>query len=103
MVICCFRPKPGKEDELLGVVMDHLKVLRQEGLATERPTLAMRAQDGTILEVFEWVSEEAAREAHSNPAVLELWGRYGAASDLTSFGQLAEAKEFFPHFEPIDM
>jgi hypothetical protein len=32
----------------------------------------MRAQDGTIVEIFEWISQEAISGAHTNPAVIGL-------------------------------
>jgi len=39
----------------------------------------MRTADGTIVEIFEWVSLEAIAGAHENPAVLDLWKRFQAA------------------------
>jgi quinol monooxygenase YgiN len=99
--IACYRPKPGKEDELLELTRDHVPILRSEGLVTDRPAYAMRAKDGTIVEVFEWKSEEAINNAHTNPEVLKLWQRYGAACDYVPLSTLAEAQEMFAGFEPI--
>ena len=48
-------------------------------LVTDRPPYAMRAADGTIVEVFEWKSEEAIAGAHGNPQVQAMWGRYAEA------------------------
>jgi hypothetical protein len=39
----------------------------------------MRTADGTIIEVFEWVSEDAIAAAHADPVVLDLWKRFEAA------------------------
>ena len=103
MVICAFRPKEGKEQELLEVVHDHLPILRSLGLATERPTLAMRAKDGTILEVFEWKSSDAIVEAHKNPEVQKLWTRYEACSDCLKLNEISETSEMFAGYEPIDV
>jgi hypothetical protein len=103
MVICCFRPKPGKESELEQVVADHLPVLRSQGFATDRPAVAMRASDGTIVEVFEWVSAEAVAAAHSNPEVGKLWERYFAASTAVPYGELAEARELFPNMTALSV
>ena len=103
MVITAFRPKPGFEDTLLAVVREHVPILRGRGLATDRPALAMRAADGTIIEVFEWVSEEAIKQAHTDPEVHTLWARYGEASDCIPYGSLAEAAELYPGLEPIDL
>ena len=103
MVICAFRPKLGKAADLLEVVRDHLPILRRLGLATDRPTLAMKAKDGTIVEVFEWVSEEAIRNAHGNPEVLALWQRYEACSDYIKLNEVPETAEMFAGYEPIDL
>jgi hypothetical protein len=74
--VACYRPKPGCEEALLAEVRDHLPPLRAQGLVTERAPIVMRTQDGTVIEVFEWVSQEAIAGAHSNPVVLEVWKRF---------------------------
>ena len=103
IVIACYRPKVGKEADLLAVVKDHLPILRSQNLVTDRAPITGRAKDGTIVEVFEWISAEAVQRAHQNPAVLEMWGRFGAACDCVNFGGLPEAAEMFPHFEPVEV
>jgi hypothetical protein len=101
IAIAVFRPKPGKEDDLLACAHDHLPVLRGEGLATQRAPLVLRASDGSLLEIFEWVSEAAVEAAHSNPRVLALWERYAACCDYVTLSDLPEAKAMFPHFELV--
>lgn len=103
IVIACYRPKPGREAELRQIVSEHVPLLRAEGLATERTPVVMRASDGTWLEIFEWKSAKAAEDAHSNPAVRELWSRFSEVSDFTTIGSLREAGEPFSHFEPVEL
>jgi hypothetical protein len=100
--IACYKPKPGKDAELLEIVKGHVPILRQEGLATARPVHAMRAADGTILEVFEWESLDAIAAAHKNPNVLVMWGRFNEACDIVKLVDLAESKAMFAGFTPID-
>ncbi len=100
MVIVAYRPKPGQEAALLALVKDHVPFLRRHGLATDRPALAMRAADGTIVEVFEW-RDGAIATAHGHPAVQALWGEYAAACDYVPLNSLAEAGALFAQFEPI--
>ena len=100
--IACYRPKPGKDAELLELTRDHVPILRTQGLATERLPYLMRAADGTIVEVFEWKSAEAVNAAHKNPEVGKLWQRYGELCDFVKLGDLAETRELFANFEPID-
>jgi hypothetical protein len=103
MVIVAYRPRPGQEDRLLELTREHVPILRGEGLATERPAYAMRAADGTIVEVFEWTSLEAVTTAHENPKVQALWGRYAQACEYVKLTDLAEAHSLFAGFEPITL
>jgi hypothetical protein len=103
MVIATYRPKSGKEAELLECVRDHMPILREQKLITERPAYAMRAKDGSIVEVFEWKSKAAVDEAHKNAAVRQLWERFGACCDCVPLSSLAETKETFPHFDLVEL
>ena len=102
-VIVAYKPKPGKESDLLQLMKDHVPILRGLGLATDRPAYLMRAKDGTVVEVFEWVSAEAIAKAHTNPAVLEMWGRYDAACTYEPLTTLEECHQMFADFEPITL
>jgi hypothetical protein len=102
MVIVGYRPKAGSEAELLALVRDHVPLLRRLGLASDRPALAMRAADGTIVEVFEW-RDGAIASAHEQPEVLAMWGRFAAVCDYVPLTELSETKERFAQFEPVDL
>jgi hypothetical protein len=65
--VACYKPRPGREEALLELVRHHLPPLRAEGLVTERAPIVMRCADGTIVEIFEWVSQEVIVGAHKNP------------------------------------
>ena len=101
IVIVAYRPKPGKETELLKLVRSRVPTLCNEGLVTDRAPIIMRARDGTIIEVSEWKSQEAIDAAHKNPNVLAMWNKFFAICDCVPFRALAEAEEMFPNFEPI--
>ena len=100
--IACYRPKPGKERELLELTREHIPILRAQGLVTDREPYLMRAADGTLVEVFEWKSADAIEAAHANPEVGKLWQRYADLCDYVKLGDLAETRELFANFEPID-
>jgi len=102
IVIVGYKPKPGKNEALKSLMKTHLPRLQQEGLATDRESIIMESADGTIIEVFEWVSEEAIRNAHTNPAVLQMWGEYAEVCDYVPVGGLAEMGNLFSGFEPMD-
>ncbi len=100
-VIVAYTPKPGQDAQLLAAVKKHLQVLGAEGLITDRPGYAMRAGDGSIVEVFEWRSAEAIARAHANPAVQALWEEFGAACDYTPLARLKECSQMFAEFDAV--
>lgn len=98
-VIVGYRPKQGKEKELDALMLTHVQRLRVEGLVAERESVLMKAQDGTVVEVFEWVSQDAIDSAHLNPKVLEMWQEYSEVCEYVPIGELAEAQQLFAQFE----
>jgi hypothetical protein len=103
IVIVAYRPKPGKADVLLAEVRDHVHLLRSEGLATDRPATVLRAKDGTLLEIFEWASPAAMKDAHDNPRVQQMWARFAACCDYAPLNTLAESADLFAEFEPVEI
>lgn len=101
IVIVAYKPKPGKEAELLELTREHVPLLRKEGLATDHPVTICQAADGTLLEVFEWEPGGIER-AHANPVVGELWKRYNEACDYVPLHTLPEAAQMFAGFSPVD-
>lgn len=102
IAIAAYRPKPGKEAELLAITAEHHAILFDEGLVTGRRPVVMVSSDGTVVEVFEWLSEPAIERAHSNPAVLALWERYAAVCSYVPLDQLPESKDMFATFDAVD-
>ena len=102
LVIVAYRPKPGKEAELLQLTREHVPLLRKERLATERPVIAGVAADGTVVEAFEW-AEGGVERAHSNPVVRKLWERYAAACEIVPLNQVVESSTMFASFSPLNV
>lgn len=100
MVIVAYRPKPGCTEELEALVREHVPCLRTLGLVTERPAQAMRAKDGTILEVFEW-AQGAIEAAHNSSRVADLWERFASTCDYVPLRELPDAEAMFAEFEPL--
>lgn len=101
IVIACYRPKPGKEQALHQLMKEHLPTLKGQGLVTGRASIMMEAKDGTIIEVFEWKSQAAIDQAHTNPAVLEMWGKYAEVCDYIPVAQVEETTQLFSGFVPF--
>jgi quinol monooxygenase YgiN len=102
IVVVAYRPKAGKEQELLELVRSRVPILRKEGLVTERIPTIMCSRDGTIVEVSEWKSREAIDAAHKNPNVLAMWEKFFAVCDCVPLGTLPETAEMFAGFTPIE-
>ena len=102
VVIAAYRPEPGREGELDALVAEHVPILRAEGLVSDRKPFVMRAEDGTVVEVFEWASAEAASSAHENSTVQATWARFAKICDYVSLADLPESREMFATFTTID-
>ena len=73
-----YRPKKGKEDELLALVKKHGPALESTGLITGPKPLAHRARNVRTGEVFfverfEWRDEKASGIAHQTPEIMAVW------------------------------
>jgi hypothetical protein len=98
LVIALYRPKAGQSTQLDALVRKHFPTLSEYGLTTERAPFIGRSTDGTIVEVFEWQNQEAAKKAHDHPAVAKIWEAMGKVCDFGKLEHLPEAKNLFPHF-----
>ena len=101
IVIVGYQPKAGKAQALDNLIQNHVQMLRDQGLATERESVLMKAQDGTVVEVFEWVSKEAIETAHSNPEVLKMWAEYAEVCDYRPLSELPETSKIFAEFRSV--
>jgi len=102
IVIAAYKPKEGKAEELKKLAKTHVPRLKQQGLVTDREVVMMETADGTIVEVFEWLSDEAIEKAHTNPAVLEMWTEYAEVCDYVPLNTLSETSMMFAGFSPLD-
>ncbi len=102
IVIACYRPKTSKDAELLQLTKEHVPILREQGLVTQRTPIVARAEDGTLIEVFEWESQEAIDRAHENEEVLKLWQRYGALCEYVKLADVKESAQQWASFAPVD-
>jgi hypothetical protein len=64
IAIASYRPQKGMEKKFLRLLKNHIPILRAEGLISDRDIYCMKAENGTIIEVFEWKSSKAKKKAH---------------------------------------
>jgi len=102
VVVAVYKPRPGKEAELAALVRDHVGDLRAVGLVTDRAPIAAIASDGTIIEVFEWVSEEVIAGAHAHPVVQEMWKKFEACCWYETPANVPDLQRMFISLTPLD-
>jgi hypothetical protein len=102
-VIASYKPKSGKENDLMAVLREHMGILASQNLIEEQNALILSASNGTILEIFRWKSKDAIAEAHRNPAVLEMWKRFEACCTYEPLSTLQECSHPFAGFEAVDI
>ena len=103
VVFAMYRPSGGKDSELRALIKQHYPALKRLGLVTDRSQLLLKAKDGSYIEIFEWVSDEAARRAHEHPEVAEIWEQMGVVGTFGKLRQLLEVETEFPHFDAVDL
>lgn len=99
-VLSTFRPRAGKEDELLKTMNQNWSTLRKLGLVLQEPHLILRGKDDAgrtiFVEILTWRDHEAAD--HVPAEVQEIWNH---------LQQLVEARDGhkgieFPEFEIVN-
>jgi hypothetical protein len=97
-MLVTYRPKKGKEKELLALVKKHWRILDRVGLVTKEPAKIWKATDKrgggvSFVEMFQWKDGEASGVAHQTPAVMAMWEPMGRVlADL----QLASVEPISP-------
>jgi quinol monooxygenase YgiN len=102
-VIVVYRPKRGKEKELQQLLRDHMPILKKENLITDRKPFVMKSNEGIFVEVFEWKSPEAIKQAHTNVEVGKLWEKFGEVCEYDAAVNVKEFHNLFSEFETVDI
>ena len=102
-VIVVYRPKRGKERALQQLLKDHVPILKKENLVTDREPIVMKSAEGIFIEVFEWKSKEAIKQAHTNMEVGKLWEKFGEVCEYDAAANVREFHDLFSEFETVDL
>lgn len=97
-----YRPHEGKDEQLRQLIARHLPALRRLELITARPPMLLVSSNGTYLEIFEWLSADAARVAHEHPDIAPIWEAMGEVADFPVLDSLEESKVRFSHFVAVE-
>ncbi len=101
-VFATYRVREGHVDEFLALVGRHGPVLRRLGLVTDEPTRVYlghekEAAAPLVIEIFEWVDEDASARAHTHPEVSQVW----EAMEPLCEGRDGKLSMEFPHLRPV--
>lgn len=93
--IARYRVKANRVDEFLDVIDRHWVTLRELELVTDRDVevylgTERETQAPLVVEIFDWVDEDASARAHTHPAVSDVW---------EAMGPLCEARDGRGPFE----
>jgi quinol monooxygenase YgiN len=103
ITMAMYQPHVGKEEQLNDVLKKHIKTLEAENLITSREPIRAVASDGTVIEIFEWKSEQAKDAAHESPVVMKVWNEIMEIAEIKSLSSLEESKHPFPNFAPYSL
>lgn len=104
--IVAYRPKPGKEEELDALTLEHVPYLQQQGLATTRTPVIAKAADGyrhRSLRMGSWrhgKGPSARRRSGALDAIRRSLRLRPAEYAGRSKNTLEEAKMMFANFTP---
>jgi hypothetical protein len=100
IVIVAFRPRPGRQQALESLIRRHDQLLRAEGLVSDRRPTLMRAADGTMVQLLEWVVPvETIRGA---PVLRSMRAEFEAVAEFVPLADVPEARQLFADFEAVD-
>ena len=101
LVICSYKPKPGREKDARRLMDGHVPLLRRHDPITERAVVQGASKAGELIEIFEWASEEKARGAPTIAEVGAHWKAMAEAMDFVALASVPEAQAPFAHFTPL--
>ncbi len=96
-----YKPREGGDAALRKLIAEHIPTLRRLQLITSRAPVLVRSANGAYVEMFEWVSDEAAERAHDHPDVQRIWEAMEKVAEFKSLASLPEAAKAFSHYAPV--
>jgi hypothetical protein len=100
VVIGCYRPKAGMEDDFINLLKQEAPLLREDGFLTDYPvTILHSPEDGIWVQIAQWSALDAADRAHENARVMAHWDRLAKTTEYVSMSDLSKSAEEFPEFD----
>jgi hypothetical protein len=87
--LAAYRPRPGKDEELLELFEAEFARLRTGRHVTDRRVPICRTDRGEYLAILEWSSDHAVDDAHRDAQVLRIWARKAEIAEYLAPRDLA--------------
>ena len=100
--LSAYRPRPGREVELVAHFRSEVAAMRIRGHITSRPAPICRTSRGEYLVVIEWVTPTSVDEAHRDPVVLDIWKRKEALVEYIGPAALDGSDTPFVSYEVVE-
>jgi hypothetical protein len=97
-----YKPYKGKAHELLPAVKASYLDLRKGGYVTLQPPKLMKASEGSVILVFEWVDKPMMALAQAAPVIQEHWMALSKICEFEKAMNLIEFQQPFSEFETIE-
>jgi hypothetical protein len=97
-----YRVREDRVDEFLELVGRHGPILRRLELVTDEPTRVYLGEEDSgplVIEIFEWINDDAVRRAHTHPEVSEVW----EAMEPLCEERAGQPSMEFPHLRPVSV
>lgn len=102
IVIVAYKPKKGKSEELKNLVEKHYRILKKEGLVTDRKPIIAKASDESYIEIFGWKSSDSIAQAHENRAIQRLWEEFANVCEYIPISKISESENLFSEFKAVN-
>ena len=96
-----FKPRKGKAEELIAFLKRSFVILQSLKVASEKPQILASSVDGSIMQIFEFSTDDKPESAAIYPEVRELWKEAEKLSEFLKPSSLKEFQEVFPSFDII--
>jgi len=97
-----YKPYKGKDQELLPATKASYLDLRKGGYVTSQPPMLMKASDGSIILIFEWIEKQKNEEAQVDPVIQQHWMTLSKICEFEKAMSLIEFQRPFSEFETIE-
>jgi hypothetical protein len=101
IALILYSPRKGRKQELIEMLQHNIPVMRKLGLVTDREQILAGTKDGSIIQIFEWKSQDSQEQAMAHPVVQEMWLKAGNISEFQKPAAVAEFNEVFSMFKTI--